>query len=241
MKKPQAEEPSAADEVPAYIVTFSDMVTLLLTFFVMLLSLADVQDPELFNKGRDSFVQALEYCGLGIFSGREIQPGNPYVKTLYQTQQDDPNAYRTIDEEREYLEQILDNVGQFMTAMPSQIASQTTQFTTIHIPFTSGGAELNETGQQEIQRFAMELRGSLAQSSVTLYVLGLGDASGGPRDQWMLSARRAQVVATYLKQQLPSGPNMHIYNWGAGLGSAWAGRDGVAQENAKILIAVLRQ
>jgi len=36
-------------KVPSYIVTFSDMVTLLLTFFVMLLSLAEVQDPELFN------------------------------------------------------------------------------------------------------------------------------------------------------------------------------------------------
>jgi len=38
------------------------MVTLLLTFFVMLLSLAEVQDPELFNKGRDSFWNSVKEC-----------------------------------------------------------------------------------------------------------------------------------------------------------------------------------
>ncbi|MDD5011702.1 MAG: flagellar motor protein MotB, partial [Phycisphaerae bacterium] len=45
---PQDNPPS----VPAYIVTFSDMVTLLLTFFVLLISLAKMQDPEKFNAGR---------------------------------------------------------------------------------------------------------------------------------------------------------------------------------------------
>ena len=56
-------------KVPAYIVTFSDMVTLLLTFFVLLLTLAQVQDPELFNRGRDSFFESIRYCGLGNLLG----------------------------------------------------------------------------------------------------------------------------------------------------------------------------
>ena len=63
------QEESAADEVPAYIVTFSDMVTLLLTFFVMLLSLATMQDPELLNKGRDSFVESLQALRSGHLHG----------------------------------------------------------------------------------------------------------------------------------------------------------------------------
>ena len=37
--------------VPAYIVTFSDMITLLLTFFVLLLSMASEQKEELFTAG----------------------------------------------------------------------------------------------------------------------------------------------------------------------------------------------
>ncbi len=58
-------------KVPAYIVTFSDMVTLLLTFFVMLLSLASVQDPELFNRGRGAFAQTIKDLGLGILYGKK--------------------------------------------------------------------------------------------------------------------------------------------------------------------------
>ena len=71
-------------EVPAYIVTFSDMITLLLTFFVMLLSLADVQDPELFNKGRDSFVEAVDSYGLGVMSSSHLAGGFEDLKTRYQ-------------------------------------------------------------------------------------------------------------------------------------------------------------
>ena len=57
MKRPRLVIEEEGTKVPGYIVTFSDMVTLLLTFFVMLLTLADVQDPELFDKGRDSAYQ----------------------------------------------------------------------------------------------------------------------------------------------------------------------------------------
>ena len=60
----------SSPKVPAYIVTFSDMVTLLLTFFVMLLSLASVQDTELFDRGRGSFVLSIRILGLGLLYGR---------------------------------------------------------------------------------------------------------------------------------------------------------------------------
>ncbi|MHC4678977.1 MAG: flagellar motor protein MotB, partial [Planctomycetota bacterium] len=70
-------------KVPGYIVTFSDMVTLLLTFFVMLLSLADIQDPELFNQGRDSFIESLTYIGLGSLLGKEDAPSFGDHKTKH--------------------------------------------------------------------------------------------------------------------------------------------------------------
>ncbi|MHC4344865.1 MAG: flagellar motor protein MotB, partial [Planctomycetota bacterium] len=64
----QAEE-ERGSSVPAYIVTYSDMVTLLLTFFVMLLTLASMQDPELYNIGRDSFLQSMNQFGIGSLFG----------------------------------------------------------------------------------------------------------------------------------------------------------------------------
>ncbi len=77
--KRQVTEESSA-KVPAYIVTFSDMVTLLLTFFVMLLSLSQIQDPELFDKGRDSFVESMENFGIGMLSGKKMGPDFGEVK-----------------------------------------------------------------------------------------------------------------------------------------------------------------
>ena len=71
MKRNRRAAAESGINVPAYIVTFSDMVTLLLTFFVMLLSLAKEQDPELYNIGRDSFVKSISKCGLGMFYGRK--------------------------------------------------------------------------------------------------------------------------------------------------------------------------
>ena len=103
MKRRKGTEESGS-KVPGYIVTFSDMVTLLLTFFVLLLSLADVQDPELFNRGRDSFWQSLRYCGLGPLLGKEVGSdlGNMKIKNPTSEPEDTSND-RTIDEKRERL------------------------------------------------------------------------------------------------------------------------------------------
>ena len=110
--KPKKSEQSGP-KVPGYIVTFSDMVTLLLTFFVMLLSLADVQDPELFDKGRDSFIDSLRYVGLGVLFGKREAPdfGNPSQKHSI-PDSEDTSSNRTLDANSEYLRRMLENLKQ---------------------------------------------------------------------------------------------------------------------------------
>ncbi|MBN2270471.1 MAG: hypothetical protein JXN61_07650, partial [Sedimentisphaerales bacterium] len=100
-------------KVPGYIVTYSDMVTLLLTFFVMLLTLANRQDPELFNNGRDSFVRSLRYFGLGMFFGRQDMPvlGNS-KKRYYIDAKEQATARRTLDSEKEMVRRILEQITQ---------------------------------------------------------------------------------------------------------------------------------
>lgn len=57
---------------PAYMVSFGDMMTLILTFFILLVSMSKEQAPGLVADGVGSFVVQLESHGLnGILSGAE--------------------------------------------------------------------------------------------------------------------------------------------------------------------------
>ena len=108
MRRPRIVIGEEGTKVPAYIVTFSDMITLLLTFFVMLLSLANVQDPELFDKGRDAFLESIRHIGLGMLFGKEEAPRFGDIKTKHSiSNPDELTDLRTVDASAEELRRII--------------------------------------------------------------------------------------------------------------------------------------
>ena len=69
VKPPENEKPG----VPAYMVSFGDMITLLLTFFILLVALADTQTAGLVGAGKGPLVQHLNAKGEpAILPGRLI-------------------------------------------------------------------------------------------------------------------------------------------------------------------------
>ena len=234
-----AEESSP--KVPGYIVTFSDMVTLLLTFFVMLLTLAEVQDPELFNKGRDSFIKSIRYIGLGILFGRKDAPDLEMVKIKYFTSEPEESfELRSIDTNQEKTRRLFEKLTQSMTAMPSQIVAENTNFALANMRFPAGRAFLNESAKQFLTEFCLDLQQEASPGAIKLYVLGLAADETNQKQQWILSAKRAHVAAEFMQNTLASATNWPVYSWGAGPGGEWIGRDSPISEKSHILIAVLR-
>jgi len=217
------------------------MTTLLLTFFVMLLSLATVQNPELFYKGRGAFLQSMKELGLGMLYNRKRGPDFGSVKIKYFIDTPDKRfPDRSIDAKEEEIRRVFKDVRRSMKTLPSQIVAKKTNFSITNIRFPPGQATLNEPAKRFLTEFCLLLQQDSGSKPIKLYVLGLAGDEATEKQQWILSARRAKVVAAFLQGTLPSASNWPVYSWGAGPGGNWVGQDSPISRRSQILIAVLR-
>lgn len=216
------------------------MVTLLLTFFVMLLSLATTQDPELFNSGRDSFVESLKGLGLGMLIGKDqaIEFTNP--KTKYPIQNpEDVFSKRTLDAKEERTRRLFNQLRRTAKTMPSQISGDRYDFPITGVRFAPGGAELDDSAKLSLNEFCKKLNRDLKPESLQLYVLGLTDEGSGDQEQWVLSAVRAKAVADFVTDAFAADNRPVVYSCGAGPGRFGSGKNAIPKD-CQIIIAVLR-
>ncbi|MCF7976346.1 MAG: hypothetical protein K9N55_21190 [Phycisphaerae bacterium] len=238
-KPPKQEE--SGPKVPAFIVTFSDMVTLLLTFFVMLLSLATVQDPEMFDKTRDAFIRNIDNIGLGMLPGRKSNPEFGRKMTKFEIVNPDTETdIRTIDADEERRKRIFQKMTQSMETLNSQIVADSTQYTIPRVQFSKSQSSLDAASKKYLDQFAKNLFQESQMKRTKLYILGMASDEKDLKNQWILSAQRAQEVAGYLRGVLPANGQYPVYAWGAGAGGNWVGESGYATKETQIMVAVLR-
>lgn len=254
MKRASKTTEEQGPKVPGYIVTFSDMVTLLLTFFVMLLTLADVQDPELFDKGRDSFIESIRYMGLGALIGRQHSVNLGSLKNKYDVPEPEQTFNnRSIDAGAEELNRIFQQLKESMTTLNSQISAERANFSVADVHFSPGASVLDQPSKIFLREFCRDLILSTSGKSGMLYVLGLAPDEKTEKEQWIVSAQRAEAVAGFLRDNLilagnlqkqsgfgETAPTWSVHSWGAGPGGVWAGPDSLMSKRSQILIAVLR-
>jgi outer membrane protein OmpA-like peptidoglycan-associated protein len=230
------------------------MVTLLLTFFVMLLSLAEVQDPELFDKGRDAFLESIRHIGLGMLFGKEEMPHFGDIKTKHSVTNPDESAEnRTVDAKAEELRRIVKKLEQSATIVPSQIVAERADFSVANVHFSPGGIDLDEPAKKFLRGFCLDLQQNSGRKPLELYVLGLAPDGKSDKDKWLLSARRARNVADFLRSTLSEAvggqsrrslaggrSRWSVNSWGAGPGGDWVARNSPISKHSQILIAVLR-
>lgn len=235
MKRRQIAEDGC--QVPVWIITFSDMTTNLLTFFVLLVSMAQIRDETLFEQNDATAFIKIVKDGFGFKP--EPNLGGKKVKYFIKDADKDFEG-RTIDAKEENVRRIFKKVTQSMATMPSKIVAKKTDFSVTNINFSPGEAELNGPAKSFLTRFALDLQQNTGPEEVNLYVLGLARDEQSEKKQWILSARRAQAVADFLDDILPSQLQCPVYSWGAGPGGCWVAQDSPISKQSQILIAVLR-
>ena len=173
---------------PAWMVSFGDMMTLILTFFILLVSMSKQQEEGLLAQGVGSFIVAVRSFGLdGLMNDAQKAEVHNNVRARFRLPpESDPEnaaeAFQAADTEviRAQLAEGLQPAGELN--QPSVAV------------FPPGSAELSDSAKRYLDLLAPTLRPHAPQ---LLVLEGHANDADGPADR-LLAFRRADAVRDYL-------------------------------------------
>jgi len=188
-RREKSDDDSGGPSAPFWMVTYSDMVTLLLTFFVMLLAMANFEEV-----GRVDAVFESIRLALGV-DGKDSD--------VHGIKKDVPKFEEDVQPENK-LEPIM---SVLQSALAHEISNSmielTQKKTEIHVMldeqvlFKPGSADLHPA----TYLFLSDIGTALASQPVEVEVQGHTDETGDPGGNWELSADRAVAVVVALQQR----------------------------------------
>ncbi len=246
-KGPPPEE--KGESAPLWIISFADMISLLMAFFVMLLTMSSSarsgklcqEGTGVFEKTMDGFRNSISAFGMPGWFGDDRDSINfDYEKHYYNVGGDgtkQPQTKRIIDYREDKIRQIYKKLSSNAKTLKPPIQGAKPEFTIVPVTFQNGLAVLDETSRQSLNKFIEDL--AIASSSIkSIYVVGLAPDESSQLRQWEVSTKRAKAVADYISNKTAG--RFAVYSWGAGAGGAWVSREGVVSKQSQISIAVLK-
>ena len=190
MGKKDNQPEEAAGGAPEWMVTFSDCMTLLLTFFVLLLSFATFEKETLPTLGQ-SFAKALPSIGLSSLSKRE---------SLCQKQATEETVNQTEGTETRTLSDLMSQ--NFMREKKPLNFRNLKVFSAASSEFFWGrGTALSKTGMETLDALAVFLRSTTGRVVIS---------ENGPQDTSDLGLQRAMAVVRYLGKAKIAGTRFSI-------------------------------
>jgi len=184
----------AAEEgggLPLWMATFSDMVTLLLTFFVLLLSMANFDDPTKVEAVLTSIKSAL-----GV-NGYDSELLASHIEELYTTTEVKRTETVTPTEAR--LRQAFEkHVSDDLIRMVSNEQEIRVRLDD-RVLFEPGSTELHPAAYALVS----DVAAIAAEHDVEVRVEGHTDSSGTELENWRVSSERALAVVTALRERGP--------------------------------------
>ena len=231
--------------VPAWIVSFSDMVTLLLAFFVLLQSFAKEPTPELFYAGRNSFKRAVSGMGLPTWLlGQKPKPKMQKHINKHESEPDEDPLSRNkiLDADDATIRELFDKLSRDNDSQSSDLNQELISAVATPIHFAVGRNRLNAAAKRYLDERVVELRQNLADQFVRINIIGLAVNGSSTAEKLFASARRASAVEQYLRGKLSDelkGSKWKISSWGSGSSNEWTASYGHQPKDASIIIAVM--
>ena len=190
-KKKEESAPGA----PLWLVTYGDMVTLVLTFFVLLFSFSSI-DVQKFEMMIMSFQGAL-----GFMPGGKSVQKDPAVFGVQPATQAGESRRVTPD-----IQQVAQNLRNYLRSegLDKEVVVRIDQRgVTVSLSdqflFDSGKAELKPEGMRVLFKIAEFIKDSVPAVAVEGHTDSVPLKGGIYRDNWGLSSARAAAVASYLQ------------------------------------------
>jgi outer membrane protein OmpA-like peptidoglycan-associated protein len=243
-RRERRQEDDGGDGTPGWIVSWTDMVTLLLSFFVLLQSIAVEKSDRLFELGRGSFLRALSGFGIPdwIYGQEPPMPSKQFKRVKHPMEQRERQPRdRVIDAEAEHIRQVFANLRDEVETETSDESERPVRTDALAVTFPDGGAELQAGQRESLADYADTLRENLTAPGTRIHVIGLAPDGGSPAERSVLSARRARSAEAVLQRELSdelSSGRLQLHSWGAANDGMWCRRAGVSPGGAQLVIMV---
>jgi chemotaxis protein MotB len=190
------EEEDSGGDIPEWVVTFGDMMSLLLTFFIMLVSLSEIKEEERYQAMVDSVRQQFGYnsASQSVSPGRS-KPRNSKIAKLASL----GRAKRK--DTMKGGKKIPAPVGENDRVRIIRPGTVTTVGTVVF--FVEGSDELTDAAKEALEQLAPELRGKPQKIDVRGHASLKPLAKDSPfKSPWDLSYKRATNVMSFLVNDL---------------------------------------